>query len=306
MKSFLLGLVLLSGNVLANPCGSDIRKFCPGVKPGQGALTKCLYQNKDQLSKACSKEMLSSTSGTSSRNPCHEDLVEFCGDMPLKGERLTYCLLKNQNKLREACSTDFKKKKVKFVEANPCAPEVVEHCYSEVKGSRLQLNRCLVKNRPKSSPVCQKKLDELVKRMKEKNSCYDDIEKFCSASNHPAETQACLEQKKASLAPKCQAAVDKQAAKIKSNPCYQDALKFCKTAIGHANKMKCLNTYKNKLSQGCQSQLNEASTKLKQLVEACDGDRVAHCSYVPRNSGKVIRCLELNKDKLTPKCRGLL
>ncbi len=34
-------------------CHQDVEKFCSNLKPGGGALTKCLYDHKAELSKGC-------------------------------------------------------------------------------------------------------------------------------------------------------------------------------------------------------------------------------------------------------------
>ncbi|MFK0332795.1 hypothetical protein ACIQUB_16895 [Rhizobium sp. NPDC090275] len=35
-------------------CSSDFRKLCPGLRPGDGQLMRCVQSKKDQLSKICS------------------------------------------------------------------------------------------------------------------------------------------------------------------------------------------------------------------------------------------------------------
>lgn len=38
---------------LRTNCGSDIRRLCAHVEPGEGQLQACMAQNKDQLSQSC-------------------------------------------------------------------------------------------------------------------------------------------------------------------------------------------------------------------------------------------------------------
>lgn len=38
-------------------CHDDVAKFCGDVKPGKGAIMKCLHDKKDQLSAECRAEM---------------------------------------------------------------------------------------------------------------------------------------------------------------------------------------------------------------------------------------------------------
>ncbi len=40
----------------ARACKADAEQLCKGVKPGKGRVARCLAQNKDKLSPACSEE----------------------------------------------------------------------------------------------------------------------------------------------------------------------------------------------------------------------------------------------------------
>lgn len=42
---------------LREDCGPDIKRLCPGMRPGGGQLMSCIQGNKDQLSKTCSDTM---------------------------------------------------------------------------------------------------------------------------------------------------------------------------------------------------------------------------------------------------------
>lgn len=305
MKYIFTLLLLTSFEVSAN-CQTDIKKFCSGVKSGQGLILKCLHDNIASVSRACASELRQSVSDEDKKNPCHNDLREFCGDMPLEADKLGLCLLKNERKLSSNCADDFKSKKTKIVSANQCANETVEYCYDALKGPDSRVTRCLVRNRSKAAPACAKSLDSAVAKMKEKNSCFDDIEKHCANSDKPSDIQICLEQKKANLSPKCQAAVDKQIQKIKSNPCFQDLNTICKTAMTFQNKMKCLSVNKDKLSPACKANRNEREAKVKKIVTACESDRQKFCSLQPKNVGKITGCLKRNKTKLSAQCRAVL
>jgi hypothetical protein len=42
---------------LGEACQSDVQQLCPAVKPGRGALAKCLKQHESELSPACKEEL---------------------------------------------------------------------------------------------------------------------------------------------------------------------------------------------------------------------------------------------------------
>lgn len=306
MKILFFLLISASFPAFANPCQGDIQKYCAQVNAGMGKVTKCLLENKDKLTPACKKEVTDPMSTSNWQNPCQKDLVDFCADMPLRGEKLSYCLLKNETKLGRSCANDFKEKKEKFLQSNPCAPDITEHCYAEVKGKRSDLARCLIKNKSKFSKVCQKNVEELTSKVRRQNSCFDEIEKYCSNAEGPEQIQACLEKNKKSLGPKCVVAVEKQAEKIKSHPCHGDLERLCKTALTPENKRKCLQTYESKLSPSCKSFQEKQKERMGSIVGACEADRKKFCSNIPRRSKRVMECLKQNDKKISLACQNAL
>lgn len=306
MKFLFALIALASFEVRANNCRHDAKKFCAGVKTGEGLLIKCLHDNIDNVSKACANELKVSVSDENPKNPCEKDLLDFCGDMPFDGEKLSLCMLKNERKLSRACVDDFQKKKPKLAQQNPCANETVEHCYDYVNAPRMQLNRCLVRSRAKASPACQKNLENLVNTMKAKNSCFDEVEKYCSNEMKRPDIQVCLEKNKSKLSAKCLTTVNKQIEKMKAHPCYQDLNTICKTALTHANKMKCLSKNQPKLSPACRANQQERQNKVKKIISLCESDRVKFCSLEPKHMGRVISCLKRHKAKISPQCKTAL
>jgi hypothetical protein len=306
MKLLLLSCFFLMQYSFASECMSDAKKFCPEIKPGKGGLTLCLLKNKDQLSKACRKEILTPLETKDRGNPCHANLVEFCSEMPLSGEKLTYCLLKHETKLDNDCSKDFQKRKAEFVKKNVCAPDITEHCYPEVKGRDIELARCLMKKKEKLSKTCGTEVGKLSEKLRKENSCFDDIDKYCPKVVGPEKTQLCLEKNLTKLQPSCQTAVKKQKERIASHPCAKDLERLCKTAIGGRNKRKCLKTYESKLSKECKSYQNERMDKVTKLIKNCDADRKKLCQGISQKIPKIIRCLEQNEKKLSPNCKASL
>lgn len=306
MKLILLSWLLLVQLAHATNCDGDAKKFCPDIKPGKGGLTLCLLKHKEDLSKACRKEVLTPLETKDRKNPCHQNLVEFCSEMPLSGEKLTYCLLKHEAKLDRDCAADFKKRKEDFVKRNVCATDITEHCYSEVKGHEIDLARCLMNKKEKLSKPCGSEVTRLSDKLRKENSCFDEISKHCPEKRGPEEIQACLEKNSSSLSNSCKDAVKKQKEKIASHPCAKDLERLCKTAIGAANKRKCLKTYEKKLSKECKSYQQERMDKVSKLIKNCDSDRKKLCQGISQKIPKIIRCLEQNESKLSAACKSSL
>ena len=306
MKLLLLSWLILTQSVFANVCDSDAKKFCPEVKPGKGGLSLCLVKHKDQLSKACKKEVMAPLDTKNHGNPCHQNLVDYCSEMPLSGEKLTYCLLKHETKLDSECSEDFKKRKTEFVKNNICATDITEHCYPEVKGHDIVLTRCLIEKKEKLSKSCGAEVSRLSEKLRKENSCFDDISKFCATETAPEKIQVCLERNSSKLSGQCQKAVNKQKERIASHPCAKDLERLCKTAIGSSNKRKCLKTYESKLSKECKDYRKERKDKVTQLIKNCDSDRKKLCQGISQKIPKIIRCLKQNESKLSKTCKASL
>jgi len=45
-------------SALRSACKEDVRKFCPGVKPGGGRIKECMVAHKDELSSTCHDALL--------------------------------------------------------------------------------------------------------------------------------------------------------------------------------------------------------------------------------------------------------
>lgn len=97
------------------PCKKDAETLCPGIKPGDGGLAKCLKENKDKLSPDClaqhekMKEAMSEM-----KEACHDDVQKLCADVPPGKGRIMKCLKRQNDQLSEACKTEMKEKKEAF------------------------------------------------------------------------------------------------------------------------------------------------------------------------------------------------
>ena len=51
--AFLMPTFAAEQGAVGDACKADIKKLCPDVKPGQGAVVKCLKTHEDQVSPGC-------------------------------------------------------------------------------------------------------------------------------------------------------------------------------------------------------------------------------------------------------------
>lgn len=299
-------LLLSMGAIASTECNSDAKKFCSGIEPGKGQLAKCLNDYSAQLSPACSKELKEFKSKTGAKNPCFEELAEYCSELPVDPKRLQLCLLKNESRLGSKCSADFKKKKSNIVIKDVCAQDVVNNCYSSLTEEIGSTNKCLIKNRAKLSPFCQKKTDKMVADMKKANPCYDETEKYCPTKITFVDIHDCMETKLASLTPACKKVVQVEVDKEKANPCYMDLRKHCKRGLNANDQHRCLTLNEKELSNSCRQFRVTESTKVKKMVELCEADRLKLCPKAPFQNGMILKCLKENAAKVTPACKALL
>ena len=80
----------------AGPCKDDIAKFCQGVQPGEGRITKCLQQNESQLSASCREH-----------TACLDDIEKFCAGIAPGGGKIMKCLKQNENSLSSQCKAQL-------------------------------------------------------------------------------------------------------------------------------------------------------------------------------------------------------
>jgi hypothetical protein len=98
---------LLAGTVVAQdlgPCAGDVKKFCQGVQPGQGDMSRCLTQNSANLSPNC-KSRLSALSEqvNEADQACHDDVMLFCSGIQPGGGRIVQCLKDNGSSVSFNC-----------------------------------------------------------------------------------------------------------------------------------------------------------------------------------------------------------
>ncbi len=86
------------------PCAADRKKFCADVKPGGGAIIKCMKEHEAQLSTEC-KAMGEKMKGKmkEGREACKGDVEKLCKGVQPGGGAIIKCLHEHQAELSEQC-----------------------------------------------------------------------------------------------------------------------------------------------------------------------------------------------------------
>ncbi len=108
---FIIAVIYLGSgsamNVFAQqggPCTDDVAKFCKGIRPGGGAVAKCLEENEKDLSPACKEQISKAKKKIQDfKEACRADVTKFCKDVPPGRGRILQCLKQNEEELSPAC-----------------------------------------------------------------------------------------------------------------------------------------------------------------------------------------------------------
>ena len=94
-------------------CDKEIKKFCKGVKPGQGRLGSCLYSHSDKLSFDCAYSMYdaadqlldirSALDRLAADTSCRSDIAQYCIGIAPVPDKIFLCLKKNFATLTNGC-----------------------------------------------------------------------------------------------------------------------------------------------------------------------------------------------------------
>ena len=91
------------------PCAADVKKFCGDVKPGQGAIAKCMKAHEAELSPACRETSKARAEKAERvREECRADAEKFCKGIAPGGGRILSCLKSREAELQPACAAEFK------------------------------------------------------------------------------------------------------------------------------------------------------------------------------------------------------
>jgi hypothetical protein len=92
--------------------------------------------------------------------------------------------------------------------------------------------------------------------------------------------------------------------------CEQELQGYCKEVTpGQGRVLACLYAYSDKLSGKCEYALYDAAVQLERAVAAltyvaneCMDDLEQHCAGIPAGEGRLLQCLDDNRDKVSKRC----
>jgi hypothetical protein len=98
---------------------------------------------------------------------------------------------------------------------------------------------------------------------------------------------------------------------IVAEGCKTEISTYCKgVKPGEGRVLACLFAYEDKLSNRCEYALYDAAAQLQQAIAAltyvaneCKDDLKTFCANVKPGEGRLIDCIEKNKDKISSRCK---
>ena len=131
------------------PCQDDVATLCKGVKPGNGAIGKCLQDNEDKLSGNCKAEI-------QKISPCRAGAEKFCSGK--HGLQLRDCVKQHRADIVAACKTVATAAKAS-VQARPifpfCMADARKFCKQYAHPTDPQVNDCLTSHQSELSGACK-------------------------------------------------------------------------------------------------------------------------------------------------------
>lgn len=102
--AWLSGASVLRATEHSQPCAAAREKFCSGIKPGGGALMKCLKEHEAELSDACKQRVhQAQTRGAERRKDCQPDMDRLCSAAKGGHGAMMKCLHAHEAELSVAC-----------------------------------------------------------------------------------------------------------------------------------------------------------------------------------------------------------
>ena len=92
-------------------CGTEIKKYCSQVTPGENRLLACFYAHEDKLTVQCAQTLYQAAETLKAAVlalnyvavECENDIVSQCGDITMGEGRVVECLKAKSDKVSAEC-----------------------------------------------------------------------------------------------------------------------------------------------------------------------------------------------------------
>jgi hypothetical protein len=96
--------------------------------------------------------------------------------------------------------------------------------------------------------------------------------------------------------------------------CDKELKMYCKDVTpGEGRGLACLYAYSDKLSAKCEYALYDAAAQLERAINAlsyavneCREDLTKYCADIKPGEGRLLKCIEKNDAKVTPRCKSAM
>ena len=95
-----------------DPCVDDVKRLCPGITVGKGAVRSCLKKNEASLGEACRAKVQADEASARRvirefAQACRADMDQFCPAVEPGGGRLLGCLAQHQLEVSSPCQSEL-------------------------------------------------------------------------------------------------------------------------------------------------------------------------------------------------------
>lgn len=148
-------------------CKADIQKFCSDVKPGGGAIIKCLKDHAADLSPECKArgERVKARMEKAKADmdaACGDDLGKLCKDVQPGRGALIKCLHDNRDQLSQSCKDFMAKSRQHFMAHHPRMAAAIKACQADrqklcgdVKEGEGRVIACMKQHESELSDACK-------------------------------------------------------------------------------------------------------------------------------------------------------
>ncbi len=106
-------------------------------------------------------------------------------------------------------------------------------------------------------------------------------------------------------------AAEKGVVEVVTDGCQKELETYCKDVTpGEGRLLACLYTHEDKLSNRCEYALYDSAVQLQRAVAAlthlaneCRADLKAYCSDIKPGEGRLMQCIDKNKEKISNSCK---